>query len=265
MPRDDDLPASTPARARAEARRPRAAFVILGVLVLLVLVILADRVVMVRPGPAQMVVVSRGGQVTAIYGPGQVGFINPWSQARVVYDMALATSDRSGPDAGMPALSAEGHSLTVYGTAYWREGDEDDLRWRFAHIRNKQDAKTDLLQPLMAAAVQAVIGRHRMEEIIHDTPRISAALTADLRERARALLRLKVAEFALTRIEPGESYRQVVAERELSIARAASLAASPALNGDYPNALELERIRRWDGRGIIPDRMDRTERSETSR
>ena len=201
--------------------------------------------------------------MTHVYGPGQSGFLNPLSQSRVVYDMALAAADRSAPDRGMPALSAEGQALTLYGTAFWREGDEADLRWRFAHIRDRE--KVDLMLPLMAASVQAVIGRHPMETIIRDAPAVAAALTADLRARARALLRIEVAEFAVTRIDPGEGYRAVVAERELGRARAASVAVSPALTGENPNALEVERIRRWDGRGIIPGTAMRPEASGAER
>jgi len=249
MPRDSHDPA--PSTTREAKRSPRPLLIILGIAALLILVTLADRMISVRPGAAQRIVVSRAGEVVALYGPGQHGFINPWSQTRAVIDMALATTDRSAPDRGMPALSAEGFPLTVFGTAFWHHGEEADLRWRFAHIRGD----TDLMGPLMAASIQAVLGRTPIDAIIRDAPAIQAALTEDLRTRARALLRVAVADFTVTRIDPGETYRQVVAERELGRARAVSVAASPAL--DNPNALEIERIRRWDGHGITPDRLTR--------
>jgi regulator of protease activity HflC (stomatin/prohibitin superfamily) len=238
---------------------------LLGLIAFLAVAILIDRVLIIRPGNAQMVVVSRGGEVTAVYRPGQIGFLNPWTHTRAAYDMALVAVDRSAPDRGMPAVSAEGHPLTVYGTAFWREGDEEDLRWRFAHIRWKHDAKTDMLNPLMAASVQAVMGRHGMDEIIRDNTTIANALTEDLRTRARELLRVDVAQFSLTRIDPGESYRAVVAEREMGRARAAALAASPALTTEHGNALELERIRRWDGHGVMPELAVRGETARTPR
>ncbi|MFH5925063.1 SPFH domain-containing protein [Roseomonas xinghualingensis] len=265
MPRDDSLPSSTTARARAEAGRPRMALVFLGLFGVLILGILIERMVIIRPGNAQMVVVSRGGEVTAVYQPGQIGFLFPFTHTSAVYDMALMAADRSTPDRGMPAVSAEGHPLTVFGTAFWHEGNEDDLRWRFAHIRWKTDPKADMMLPLMAASVQAVMGRHTMDEIIRNSHAITTALTEDLKARARSLLRVDVTDFALTRIEPGDTYRQVVAEREMGRARAAAVAVSPALTTDNPNALELERIRRWDGHGIIPDTLNRSDNRPPSR
>lgn len=255
MPRDDSLPASTTDRARAEAARPRAGLIGLGVLALLLLGWIAYRQVAVIPGPAQMILIGSGGEVARILGPGQWGFLNPFSQSATPYDMALLASDRSAPDRGMPALSAEGHALTLFGTAFWKEGDENDLRWRYTHIR----AGADAMPALMAASIQTVMGRHPMEEIIRNASAIGREVTDDLRARARDLLRVNVSEFALTRIEPGESWRAVVSERELGRARAASIAASPALTGENPQAMELERIRRWDGRGIIPERPGRSE------
>ncbi|MBP0493414.1 SPFH domain-containing protein [Pararoseomonas indoligenes] len=255
MPRDDSLPASTTERARAEAARPRAARIGLAAIGILLVGWIAYRQVAVVPGPGQMLLIGHGGEVTRILGPGQWGLLNPFSQSVRPYDMALLASDRSAPDRGMPALSAEGHALTLFGTAYWHEGNEDDLRWRYAHIR----AGVDAMPALMAASIQTVMGRHPMEEIIRNASAIGRELTDDLKARARALIRVDVNEFALTRIDPGESWRAVVSEREGGRARAASIAASPAMSGDNPNALDMERIRRWDGRGIIPERPGRAE------
>ncbi|MCR0984256.1 SPFH domain-containing protein [Roseomonas populi] len=255
MPRDDSLSSSTADRARAEAARPRAALVGFGVLLLLFLAWMIYRQVTVAPGPAQMILIGRGGEVTRVLGPGQWSLLNPFSQSVTSYDMALLSSDRSAPDRGMGALSAEGHALTFFGTAFWKEGTEDDLRWRYAHIR----AGADAMPALMAASAQTVAGRHTMDEIIHNASAIGRELTDDLKARARALLRVDVADFALTRIEPGETWRAVVSERELGRARAASIAASPAMANGADNALEMERIRRWDGRGIIPERPGRPE------
>ena len=251
MPRDSDAP--LPARTREAApdsdRKRRLLPFLVGAAALVALGALADRAVSIRPGATQRVIVSRGGEVVAVYGPGQRGFTNPWTETRAVVEMSLASTDRSAPDRGMPALSAEGLPVTLHGTAFWHHGEEADLRWRFSHIRG--DA--DLMPPLMAASVQAVLGRTRLDAAIQDSAGLQAALTEDLRARARALLRIEVADFAITRIDPGETYRQVVAERELGQARAAAVAASPALTGGSPNAVEVERIRRWDGRGVIPE------------
>ncbi|SHJ78449.1 SPFH domain / Band 7 family protein [Roseomonas rosea] len=259
MPRDDSLPAA--GRSKPELTRARAALLGLGGLACLLIASLIYRQVTVQPGTAQRVVISRGGEVVRILGPGQWGIINPWSHSRTVYDMAITAADRSLPDRGMPALSAEGHPLTVFGTAFWHEGEEADLRWRFTHIR----AETELMQPLMASAVQAVMGRLRMDEIIRDATAVQAALTEELRRRARDLLRVQVTEFALTRIEPGESYRAVVAEREIGRARADSVAASPAVASNNQNAVDVELIRRWDGRGVIPETMERRDRRPPER
>ena len=256
MPRDDSLPSATTARARAEAARPRAALIILAALAVLLLGTLLYRQVIVAPGTAQMIVISRGGEVARILGPGQWGLIRPWSESRTIYDTAIAAADRSAPDRGMPALSAEGHPVTVFGTAFWHEGDEADLRWRFAHIK----AETELMPPLMAAAVQTVLGRFSMDEAIRNTAAVQAALTEELRRRARELLRVQVTDFALTRLDPGESYRAVVAEREIGRARAAAVAASPAVTGNSDHAVDIEMIRRWDGRGVIPESLDRRDR-----
>ncbi|MBI0534115.1 hypothetical protein D9599_00810 [Roseomonas sp. KE2513] len=248
MPRDNHDPATTSTDHQAK-RRPRALPILLGIAALLVLGVFADRTISIRPGATQRIIVSRGGEVVALYGPGQHGFANPWTDTRAVVEMSLSNTDRSAPDRGMPALTAEGLPVTLYGTAFWHHGEEADLRWRFSHIRG--DA--DLMPPLMAASVAAVLGRTPMEAAIRDAAALQAALTDDLRARARALLRIEVASFAITRLDPGETYRQVVAERELGRARAAAIAASPAVTGDNPNAVEVERIRRWDGRGVIPE------------
>lgn len=261
MPRDDSLADSTPVRSREEAARPRAALVGLGAIAAAVLGYIIYGQVTVAPGAAQMVLVSRGGEVTRVLGPGQYGYLIPWLQGRTVYDMSLQTADRTAPDRGMPALSAEGHPLTVFGTAYWHEGDEAALRWRFANIR----VGTDLLSPLMAASVQAVMGRRPMEEIIRDTAAVQAALAEELRTRVHALLHVDITDFAITRIDPGDSYRAVVAEREIGRARAASVAASPALATTNPNAVDVEMIRRWDGRGVIPETLDRRDRRPQDR
>jgi hypothetical protein len=266
MPRDtaptDDTPTATaPRRRGAEATRGRAALLALGAIALLVLGSIAWRQVTLTPGPAQMILVSRGGEVLRVLGPGQSGFLNPWTHTRATVDMALTTTDRSANDLGIAALSAEGHPVTVYGTAFWHEGSEADLRWRFAHIRTGVDP----MPPLMASAVQAVLGRRPMEEIIRDTPALQAALTEELRNRARELLRIEVAAFAVTRLDPGESYRAVVAERELGRARAVSIAASPALATENPNAVDVEMIRRWDGRGVIPESLERRDRRQPER
>jgi len=254
MPRDSHDPA--PAAVRAVQRRPRTTLICLAIAGLVIAALMLDRAVSIRPGAAQRILVSRGGEVVAVYGPGQFALANPWSESLSVIDMALATTDRSAPDRGMPALSAEGHAVTVFGTAFWHHGEEADLRWRFGHIRG--DA--DLMPPLMAASVQAVLGRTGLEAAIRDAAALQAALTEELRARARALLHIEVAAFAVTRLDPGESFRQVVAEREMGRARAASVAASPALATENPNAVEVERIRRWDGHGIIPDLPPRTAR-----
>ncbi|MBP0446119.1 hypothetical protein J8J14_15195 [Roseomonas sp. SSH11] len=251
MPRDDSLPAAT--RGRPEATRARAALIGLSAILLLTIGYFIYRQVAVVPGTAQMIVVSKGGEVTRILGPGQWGLINPWSHGRTVYDMAVRAADRSAPDAGMPALSAEGHPMTVFGTAFWHEGAEEDLRWRFSHIR----PEPDLLPALMSASVQAVMGSRPMDEIIRETGTVQTALTEDLRRRARELLRIEIREFVITRIDTGESYRAVVAEREIGRARAAAVAASPAVAGNNENAVEVEMIRRWDGRGVIPESMER--------
>jgi hypothetical protein len=208
-----------------------------------------------------MVVVSRSGEVTGVFGPGQVGYLNPLTHTRRVYDTALLAADRSRPDRGMAAHSAEGHAVTVFGTALWREGSEADIRWRFAHIRGKAET----MQGLMAASVQAVIGRHAMDDIIRTNAEVQAALTEDLKARARELLRVDVVAFVLTGLDPGESFRQVVAEREMGRARAASVAASPALSSTNPNVVEIERIRRWDGRGVLPDLSGGGERADDGR
>ncbi|WP_426956208.1 SPFH domain-containing protein [Muricoccus radiodurans] len=233
----------------AQRRRRRMGLVVGGLVLLILAAVILDRLLVVRPGAAQMVVLTNSGEVTRVIAPGQTGYVNPWTDSRVVYDMALIAADRAAPPRGMGAVSAEGHSLTVFGTAYWREGREDDIRWRVAHIRNQGET----VATLMAGAVQAVVGRYAMDDLIHRMPEVQTALTEALRARARELLRVDVAEFVVTGIEPGESYRQVVAERELGRARAASVSASPALSAMNPYALEVERIRRWDGRGIIPE------------
>ncbi|HEY8613991.1 MAG TPA: SPFH domain-containing protein [Roseomonas sp.] len=261
MPRDDSLPASTAARSRAEAARPRAALIAMAALAVIIAAITLYNSSAVRPGTAQMVVISRGGEVTRILGPGQSSFLIPLTHTRTVYDMALLAADRSAPDRGMPAITAEGHPLTVFGTAFWHEGNEDDLRWRFSHIR----AGADLITPLMAASVQAVLGSRPMDEIIRDTPALQAALTQDLRTRARELLRVEVAEFTITRLDPGDSYRAVVAEREIGRARAAAVASSPAVTANNSNAVDVELIRRWDGRGLIPETMERRDRRPQDR
>lgn len=256
MPRDSDEPAASTRTGAGNStntgstkRVSHPLRILLAVVAVLVLAALIDRFVSIRPGATQRIVVSRAGTVVAVYGPGQHAFTNPWTESRGVIDMALASTDRSAPDRGIPALSAEGFPLTLHGTAFWHHGEEADLRWRFAHIRGE----TDLMPPLMAASVQAVLGRTPIEAIIRDTPAVQAALTEDLRQRARALIRVEVADFTITRLDPGEAYRSVVAERELGRVRAAALAASPALTGDNPNAVEIERIRRWDGHGVIPE------------
>jgi len=257
MPRDDDHaggsgPLPSRERDRVALRRSRATLAVAG-LALLVTLFLLYRMVTVSPTAAQAILVARGGEVTSVLRPGQTAWLNPWTHSSVAYDTALLASDRSAANAGMPAVSAEGHGLTVFGTAFWREGEEADLRWRFAHIH----PRTDLLPGLMAASVQAAAGRRPMDDLIRDTPGFQAALTEELRARARALLRIEVVDFAVTRLDPGESYRQIVLEREMGRARAASIAASPALSGGNPNAVEVERIRRWDGRGIIPGQPER--------
>ena len=257
-PTDDTPTAAAPRRRGAEATRARTALLALGAIALVLIGTLAWRQVALNPGAGQMILVSRGGEVLRILGPGQSAFLNPWTHTRATVDMALTTTDRSTPDLGMPALSAEGHPITVHGTAFWHEGSEADLRWRFAHIRTGVDP----MPPLMAAAVQSVLGRRPMEEIIRDTPALQAALTEELRARARELLRIEVAAFAVTRLDPGESYRAVVAERELARIRNAAIAASPALATDNPNAVEIERIRRWDGKGTMPDMPGRAGRRE---
>ncbi|MFT8242899.1 SPFH domain-containing protein [Roseomonas sp. BN140053] len=247
----DDTPApqASDTERKISPRRSRVAIALVGLVVAALAWMAVERAVVVRPGTAQMVVVSRGGEVTGIFGPGQVGFINPWTHTRTAYDTALLASDRSAASRAMPGLSAEGHPLTLLGVAFWHEGNEADLRWRFAHIRSQ----TEVMQALMASSVQAVLGRYAMDDIIHRNAELQAALTEELKNRARALLRVEVVSFAVTGLEPGDSYRQVVAERELGKARAASVAGSPALTSTNPNALELERIRRWDGRGTMPN------------
>lgn len=241
-----------PERAVA-LRQSRRTLLLLSLLGLLAGAVALERAVVVRPGAAERVVVSRGGEVTAVLGPGQVGLLNPLTQTRTVYDTAMLAADRLAGNRGMAAVSAEGHPVTVFGVAFWREGEEADTRWRFSNIRNQGEA----MQALMAASAQAVIGRHAMEEVIRRGAEIGAELTAELRERARPLLRVEVASFTLTGISPGESFRQAVAEREMDRTRAAAVANSPALAANNPNALELERIRRWDGRGVMPEDVRR--------
>ena len=251
------LRASVEGRAASPHHR-RATMAVVGCILAAAGAIGLDRAVIVRPGAAEMIVVSRFGEVTDILGPGQVGYSNPLTQTRTVYDTALLAADRLAGNRGMAAISAEGHPVTVFGTAFWREGSEADIRWRFANIRNQGET----MQALMAASVQAVIGRHSMDEVIRRSADIQTALTDELKARVRALLRVDVVSFTLTGINPGESFRQATAEREMDKARAASVAASPALTSRNSNALELERIRRWDGRGIIPDMAGRGEQGE---
>jgi len=253
MPRDDSL---TPSRTRPETTRARAALIGLGGLVALGAGYWIYNQVTVSPGTAQRIVISRGGEVTRVVGPGQTGYINPFLDGRMVFDMAVLATDRSTPDRAMAGVSADGHPFNLFGAAIWHEGTEEDLRWRFSHIK----AGAEMMSPLMASSVQAVLGSRPMDEIIRDAGSVQAALTADLKDRAKRLLRIELQEFVLTRIEPGESFRAVVAEREVGRARAAAIAASPAVAGNNDNAVDVEMIRRWDGRGIIPETLERRER-----
>ncbi|UFN48802.1 SPFH domain-containing protein [Roseomonas sp. OT10] len=239
-----------PAGRSASPRRRRAGWVVAGLVVALVAGLLLDRLFMVRPGATERVVISRGGEVMAVYGPGQDRWVNPWSLRRTVFDTALVMADRSSDSRGMTAVSAEGYTATVFGAAFWREGTEEDIRWRYAHTRSP----LTMMPQLMAGAVQAVLGQFGLERAIRDNAAFQEALTADLRARARALLHVEVVSFVVTGIDPGDAFRRVVAERELGKARAASVALSPALGGG-PAALEVERIRQWDGRGVIPPEL----------
>jgi len=253
MPRDDSL---TPPRTRPEDTRARTALIGLGALAVLGLGYWVYGQVTVSPGTAQRIVISRGGEVTRVVGPGQTGYINPFLDGRMVFDMAVLATDRSTPDRGMAGVSADGHPFTLFGAAIWHEGSEEDLRWRFAHIK----AGAEMMSPLMASSVQAILGTRSMDDIIRDAGSVQAALTADLKDRAKRLLRIELQEFVLTRIEPGESFRAVVAEREVGRARAAAIAASPAVAANNENAIDIEMIRRWDGRGIIPETLERRDR-----
>lgn len=243
----DEGEAAPPEGPRSPRRR-RAVRWMAGLATAAVLLAVADRVVMIRPGAGERVVVSQGGEAVSVYGPGQTGWLNPFRQSRTVYDTALAMADRTQPARGMAALSAEGFDATLFGSAFWREGDEADIRWRYAHTRNP----LTVMPLLMAASAQAVLGRFPLDQAIREAGALQAALTEDLRARARALLHVEVEAFMVTGIDPGDRYRQVVAERELGKARAAAVATSPAVTAPSPYALEVERIRRWDGRGVIP-------------
>ena len=250
------FPAPPPAAGRTSPRRSRWAMGVIGAVLLAVLAVALDRAFVVRAGALQRVVVSRDGEIVEVIGPGQASLLNPWTHGRTVFDMGLIAADRSTGARGMPALTAEGHQVTLFGTAFWHEGEEADLRWRFGHLR----PQLDTMQVLMAASTRAVAGRFPMDALIGRGQDLTVALTEDLRARARALLRVEVVSFEVTGLEPGESYRRVVAERELGRARAASVAASPAVHADPGQAVEVERIRQWDGRGVMQDLVERNGR-----